>query len=208
MPDFRFEERAWADGYRAVAGIDEAGRGPLAGPVIAAAVIFRNRNLPPGVADTLDDSKKLTAKRREALFAVLPEIADIGVGSAEVAEIDEINILQATMAAMQRAVAALPVQPDHAIVDGNRAPALPCPAEPLVKGDALCFSIAAASVVAKVTRDHLMCELAREFPAYGWERNCGYGTREHCQALATSGVTKHHRKSFAPVNKMLSPLLI
>lgn len=185
-----------------VAGIDEVGRGPLAGPVVAAAVI-----LPMGrsaIFDGIADSKKLGAARRETLFDLLMSEAACGVGEASVEEIDDINILQAAMLAMRRAVEALPQPPDHALVDGNRLPALPCPGDALVKGDARCRSIAAASIVAKVTRDRLMAALAAEFPGYGWERNAGYGTKEHLAALETLGVTPHHRRSFRPVREVNS----
>ncbi|MDA0239049.1 MAG: ribonuclease HII [Proteobacteria bacterium] len=208
MPDLSFEVQAWGDGYHHVAGIDEAGRGPLAGPVIAAAVVFRERQLPDDVSSVLDDSKRLSEKKREWLFDRITEIAHVGVGRAEVDEIDDINILQATMAAMARSVGALPVDTDYALVDGNRIPKLDCPAEAVVKGDGRSFSIAAASIIAKVTRDRLMSELAILFPGYDWEKNAGYGTEAHRKALETLGVTKHHRKTFAPINNMLSPRVI
>jgi ribonuclease HII len=208
MPDLNFEAQAWGNGYHHVAGIDEAGRGPLAGPVIAAAVVFKTHQLPEDVSAVLDDSKRLNARKREWLFDRIAEIAHVGVGRAEVDEIDDINILQATMAAMARAIGSLPVNTDYALVDGNRLPALECPAEAVVKGDGRSFSIAAASIIAKVTRDRLMTELANLFPGYGWEKNAGYGTEAHRKALETLGVTKHHRKTFAPINNMLSPRVI
>ena len=183
-----------------VAGIDEAGRGPWAGPVVAAAVVLDPRRIPPG----LDDSKKLPAARRAALFDELMACARAAIGSAGVREIDRLNILEATMLAMGRAVAALPDPPAHALVDGTRAPALACPATTVVKGDARSLSIAAASIVAKVSRDRLMAELARSFPGYGWERNAGYGTPEHRRALERLGPTPHHRLSFAPVARLAS----
>jgi len=185
-----------------VVGIDEAGRGPWAGPVIAAAVVLP-ADLPAELSGGLDDSKKLSAPRREALFAILEKCACIGVGRAEVDEIDRLNILQATMAAMVRAFEALGVTPDAALIDGNRAPALPCRAVPVVKGDGRSLSIAAASIVAKVTRDREMAALARAHPGYGWERNKGYGTAAHAAALERLGVTDHHRKSFKPVFNIL-----
>jgi ribonuclease HII len=188
-----------------VAGIDEAGRGPLAGPVMAAAVILPAKGLPPGLAGSIDDSKALTARRREA---ALPEILShcaVGIGTASVGEIDRINILQATFLSMRRALAALPNAPAIALVDGNRVPKdLPCPGRAIVGGDRRSLSIAAASIVAKVTRDRLMAELSERHPGYGWERNAGYGTREHLAALRDLGVTPHHRRSFAPVSKRLS----
>jgi ribonuclease HII len=182
-----------------VCGIDEAGRGPLAGPVVAAAVIFTSGTVPAGI----NDSKKLTHNAREALFGEIMAGAQVGIGISDCAEIDEINILQATMAAMTRAVEALSVPPAAALIDGNRAPRLACPARTLVQGDALSLSIAAASIIAKVTRDRLMEELAGECPGYGWERNMGYGTAEHREALVRLGVTRHHRRSFGPVRALI-----
>jgi ribonuclease HII len=185
-------------GYR-VAGIDEAGRGPWAGPVVAAAAILDRARLPDTLVARLDDSKKLKRPVREALFAQMAGCADIGVGIAEVGEIDRLNILQATLLAMQRAVAALGQAPEAALVDGNIAPKLAMPVRTVVKGDSLCFSIAAASIAAKVTRDRIMERLAAEHPGYGWERNAGYGTAEHRVALERLGITQHHRRSFAPI---------
>jgi ribonuclease HII len=182
-----------------VAGIDEAGRGPWAGPVVAAAAILDRARLPDTLAARLDDSKKLKRPVREALFAQMAGCADIGVGIAEVGEIDRLNILQATLLAMQRAVAALGQAPGAALVDGNIAPKLAMPVRTVVKGDSLCFSIAAASIAAKVTRDRIMERLAAEHPGYGWERNAGYGTAEHRVALERLGITQHHRRSFAPI---------
>ena len=180
-----------------VCGIDEAGRGPWAGPVVAAAVILDHARVPPGI----NDSKQLTPAAREELFQALMSCASIGVGFASVSEIDSINILQATLRAMERAVAALPRAPNAALVDGNRLPQLRCPALAVVRGDGRSLSIAAASIIAKVTRDRLMRDLAREYPAYGWERNKGYGTNVHAVALARHGVTPHHRLSFGPVHR-------
>jgi ribonuclease HII len=199
MPDLSYESTI--DGV--VTGIDEAGRGPWAGPVVAAAVVLNTQTLSQELIDGLDDSKRLNKKKRELLFALLPAHASIGVGMSEPAEIDEINILQATLAAMARAVANLDVQPDHALVDGTQAPSLPCDVTCVVKGDGKSLSIAAASIVAKVTRDRLMAELAKRHPGYGWERNAGYGTAEHQAALAALGVTDAHRKSFKPILKIL-----
>jgi len=167
---------------------------------VAAAAILNPATFPERLAARLDDSKKLTARVREALFDDIRAHAETGVGQATPAEIDAINILQATFLAMRRAVEALPRRPDLAIVDGNRTPMLPCPAHPVVKGDGLSLSIAAASIVAKVTRDRLMRELALAHPGYGWERNAGYGTPEHRGALERLGITPHHRRSFAPVS--------
>ncbi len=178
-----------------VCGVDEAGRGPLAGPVVAAAVILDPRRVPEGI----DDSKKLKAAERERLFALIGASAEVGIGEASVAEIDAVNILQATFLAMRRAVAALRAPPDHALIDGNRAPGLACAVTTVVAGDARSLSIAAASIVAKVTRDRLMAGLARQHPGYGWERNMGYGTAAHLEGLGRLGLTPHHRLSFAPV---------
>jgi len=182
-----------------IAGVDEAGRGPWAGPVIAAAVILDPRGIPPG----LDDSKKLSALKREALYAQLQTCARIGVGQASVAEIDTQNILNASLLAMTRAVSALPATPSLVLVDGNRAPILACKSETLIGGDARSLSIAAASIIAKVSRDRIMGVLDTEFPGYGWKTNQGYGTRAHRDALSRLGVTPHHRRSFKPVYKML-----
>ena len=207
MPDFCLETGLGAlDGIRVI-GIDEAGRGPWAGPVIAAAVWIDPKNLPPGIAGALDDSKRLSAPARERLYGLLagldPEVARIGVGRAEAGEIDRINILQATLQAMARAAADLGLRPDAALVDGNRAPPLDCAVETVVKGDGRSLSIAAASIVAKVIRDRLMAELARTHPGYGWDRNQGYGTAEHRAALAKLGVSPAHRRSFRPVREAL-----
>jgi ribonuclease HII len=183
-----------------VAGIDEVGRGPLAGPVVAAAVVLHRDTLPSCLAEGLDDSKRLTAARRQAMAALLKDCADIGIGSADPQEIDRLNILQATFLAMRRARDALGLAIDWALVDGNRPPPLEnCRVQCIVGGDGLSLSIAAASVVAKVHRDALMAELAALHPQYGWERNAGYGTREHLEALRRFGPTPHHRRSFAPV---------
>ncbi len=200
MPDFTLERAAGG----IVAGIDEAGRGPWAGPVIAAAVILDAAALPRSLLEGLDDSKALSRARRETLFAALDGRARIGIGAASAAEIDRFNILEASLRAMARAVAGLGVIPDLALVDGNRSPELPCAVRTVVKGDCLSLSIAAASIAAKVTRDRAMARLAVRHPGFGWERNAGYGTAEHRTALMRLGVTPHHRKSFAPINKMLS----
>ena len=183
-----------------IAGIDEAGRGPWAGPVVAAAVILDISHVPEG----LNDSKKLSEARREALYAQIIGAAHVGVGIADVARIDQDNILQATLWAMGQACKALPQTPAAALIDGNRCPALDCPAEALVKGDALSLSVAAASIIAKVTRDRIMAELAKTHPGYAWERNKGYGTRDHSDGLNQLGVTIHHRRSFKPVQAVLT----
>ena len=199
MPDFKIERRCTG----LVCGVDEAGRGPLAGPVVAAAVVLDPRRFPKSLRDGLDDSKVLSAEARLHYAAVIRRVGRIGVGAACVEEIDRLNILQATMLAMTRAVAALGVMPDAALVDGNRAPKLACLVQTLVGGDALSLSIAAASVVAKVVRDGGMARLARRYDRYGWERNAGYPTEEHRAALVQHGVTPHHRRSFAPVKALL-----
>ena len=183
-----------------VAGVDEAGRGPLAGPVVAAAVVLDPDRYPDG----LNDSKLLTAARREALLTMLRDCAEIGVGIASVDEIAALNILGATMLAMARAVAALPRRPVHVLVDGNRAPRWEHSTETIVGGDALCLSIAAASIVAKVTRDAMMADLARAYPGYGWATNMGYPTADHRAALTRLGATHHHRSGFAPVAAVLN----
>lgn len=203
-PDFSFETAAGHGADALVCGVDEVGRGPLAGPVVAAAAILPHEGLPGWILASVDDSKAVRRALREDLAPALLERGWIALGVASVEEIDRLNILRASMLAMERAVAALGVRPDLALVDGNRAPALACRARPIVKGDARCLSIAAASVVAKVARDRLMADLAREHPGYGWERNAGYGTAEHRDALLRLGPTPHHRRSFAPVAQQLA----
>ncbi|RRH72490.1 ribonuclease HII [Falsigemmobacter faecalis] len=199
-PDFSFETAAAARGARLICGVDEVGRGPLCGPVTAAAVILDPTCIPEG----LGDSKTLTAARRLALAARIHATAEVAIAHASVEEIDEINILQASHLAMQRAIAALPRAPDHALIDGNRLPkGLTCTAEAVVKGDARVLSIAAASIVAKVARDALMESLSQQFPGYGWERNAGYPTKDHLAALLSLGVTPAHRRSFKPVHNIL-----
>jgi ribonuclease HII len=195
MPDFTLERRIAGP----VAGVDEVGRGPLAGPVHAAAVILDPARLPPG----LDDSKKMSETRREKAFdAIMASAIAVGIGVASVEEIDRINILAATMLAMRRAVERLTIRPVHALVDGNKVPALPCPAEAIVKGDSKVLSIAAASIIAKVTRDRFMSDLDAACPGYGWARNKGYGTADHMAALARLGPSVHHRTSFAPIAQL------
>lgn len=188
------EERARVDGFCAVCGIDEAGRGPLAGPVVAAAVILAPGTQLPGV----NDSKKLTEKKREELFDYVRENAvAYGIGTADEREIDEINILQATYLAMTRAVQNLNVKADYALIDGNRIPPqLDIPAEYVIKGDGKVLSIAAASILAKVTRDRYMREMAKQYPEYGFEKHKGYGTKAHYQAIAEHGICPLHRRTF------------
>jgi len=201
MPDLALESRY--AGAR-VCGIDEAGRGPLAGPVVAAAVVFRKERPPSRLLSRLQDSKLLTPAVRAELLPEIYEHAEVGLGSATVEEIDRVNILQATFLAMKRALAALDEPPSVALVDGNQRPKLDCQVETVVGGDGLSASIAAASIVAKVTRDRLMIELAEQHPGYGWKHNMGYGTPEHLEALARLGVTAHHRRSFRPVYELLA----
>ena len=199
-PDFTFETAAIARGFSVVVGVDEVGRGPLAGPVTAAAVRLNPAHIPAG----LNDSKALTAARRETLFAAIMDMAEVSVAHATVEEIDQLNILRASHLAMERAVTGLLTNPDHALIDGNMIPrSLRCSAEAVVKGDARCLSIAAASIIAKVTRDQIMVDLAQQHPDYGWEVNAGYPTPAHLRALLDFGITPHHRRSFKPVHNIL-----
>jgi ribonuclease HII len=200
VPDFRFEAQALARGALRVAGLDEVGRGPLAGPVMAAAVRLAPGRIPPG----LRDSKTLTARARQRLALELHEVAEVAVAEASVEEIDALNILRASQLAMERAVALLPLGADFLLIDGNQIPrGLTGRSQAIVRGDAHCLSIAAASIVAKVARDAVMVDLAQQFPGYGWERNAGYPTAEHRAALKILGVTPVHRRSFAPVHNIL-----
>ena len=201
MPDFSLE----CEVLGIVAGIDEAGRGPWAGPVVAGAAILNRETLPESLLHGLDDSKALSAIRREVLYKELFQSSAVilGVGLASVEEIDSLNILQATFLAMARAFKNLKCSVDLALVDGNKAPYLPCAVRTIVKGDSRSLSIAAGSIVAKVTRDRLMTNLAKDFPGYGWETNQGYGTAGHRAGLERLGVTPHHRKSFAPIRAAL-----
>ena len=195
---FSCENKLAEEGRCTIAGIDEVGRGPLAGPVTAAAVVINN----PFPLTELNDSKRLSPKKRLALYQLIKEHADVGIGHGDVDEIDQINILQATFLAMSRAVQALPHPPDYTLVDGNRLPRQwPYAGHPEVGGDGRIMSIAAASVVAKVTRDKIMHTLAADFPQYGWQTNAGYGAKKHLDALTEYGITPHHRRSFAPVAK-------
>jgi len=195
LPDLTYERAAQARGHLLIAGVDEAGRGPLAGPVSAAAVIIDARRLPAGI----NDSKRISEADREALHdIILQQAVAVGVALVPASEIDRINIRQATLLAMRRAVQALAVRPDFVLVDGNDLPSLPCPAQTIVDGDALCLSIAAASIVAKVTRDRLMRRVGQECPAYSFEVHKGYGTPLHREAIRRHGACEHHRLSFAP----------
>ena len=196
VPDYSYEAR-----YKGpVAGVDEAGRGPLAGPVVTAAVILDRANIPDG----LNDSKKLSKKKREHLFDQIIARAQIGIGIAEPEEIDRINVLAATMIAMQRAVADLPVSPEAILIDGNRTPYFDIPCEAIVKGDTKSLTIAAASIIAKVTRDRLMVLADSRFPGYEMSGHKGYPTQSHREALARLGATPIHRYSYAPVNAVLT----
>lgn len=188
-----------------IAGLDEAGRGPLAGPVVAAAVILDERRIPDG----LDDSKKLTAARRERLAEAIRDSALAwAIGLCEVEEIDRINVLQASLLAMRRAFDGLEPRPERALVDGNRLPELPCPAEAVVGGDGRVPCISAASILAKVHRDELMRTLHRQWPEYGFDRHMGYGTRSHLDALARHGPCPAHRRSFGPVRTLLEQMTL
>jgi ribonuclease HII len=199
MPDYTHESQHSGR----VAGVDEAGRGPLAGPVVAAAVIF-TAGVPTALAALLNDSKQLTAEQRHLAFTALQGCgtAEIAVGAASVAEIARLNILHAAMLAMARAVHRLPTPPDIALVDGNTRPPLTCQIRCIVGGDALCFSIAAASIVAKVIRDRAMARLSMRFPEYGWAQNAGYATGHHRRALHSYGPTRHHRAAFGTVRQL------
>lgn len=185
-----------------VAGVDEAGRGPWAGPVVAAAVILDFERIPKG----LNDSKKLSKRARESLFYEIQDTACIGVGVCEAKEIDELNILAATKKAMALAVKKLVLPPSMVLVDGNQLPKWEYPSKAIVGGDASCYSIAAASIIAKVTRDRIMAKLAEEFPHYGWEKNAGYGTKAHQNGIASHGVCDQHRKTYAPIRNAIKVL--
>ena len=206
IPDvLLYEKEAWASGFSRLAGIDEAGRGPLAGPVVAAAVIFDRAFISDGPGDTfrdLTDSKALTENRREAFYELLTDSESIavGIGIIQADEIDRINILKATHKAM--ALAAGQVNPGYALVDGLPVKGLPCASKSIVKGDALSISISAASIIAKVTRDRIMVELDDEYPEYGFAGHKGYGTKQHLDALRKHGATPAHRKSFRPVAEL------
>ena len=209
MPSFRHEQRHERQGALRIAGLDEAGRGPLAGPVVAAAAVIDRGAANRRLLGLIDDSKKLDHEDREAAYAamVASGLVTYGVGEATAEEIDRLNILQATYLAMRRALQALADPPDIVLVDGNRVPPqLGCRAEPIVGGDALSYSIAAASIFAKVTRDRAMTRLAEIHPGYGWQTNRGYGTEEHLAALRSLGPTVHHRRSFAPVRMLIEPM--
>ena len=199
-PDFTFERAAQAQGYSRIAGVDEVGRGPLAGPVTAAAVVLDPENIPEG----LNDSKKLTKKARTRLYDEIMQAADVSIAHATVEEIDEHNILRASHLAMVRALEGLKIPPDYALIDGNMIPrGLALPSQTIVKGDSLSQSISAASIMAKICRDCVMLSLAQQHPGYGWETNMGYGSKKHMDALQKLGATPHHRRSFKPVHNIL-----
>ncbi len=194
MPDLSFEDACSG----IVCGVDEVGRGPWAGPLVAAAVILDRAMIPDGIRD----SKALTAKRREALAATLHEVAACGIGVVEAVELDRIGLTAANDLAMARAIAALPVRPDLALIDGKRVPkGMPCPAQAVIRGDGKSLSIAAASIIAKVHRDEVMTALAARYPGYAWETNAGYGTRAHADALTKLGITCEHRRCFRPIQE-------
>ena len=199
-PDFTFERAAQAQGYSRIAGVDEVGRGPLAGPVTAAAVVLDPENIPEG----LNDSKKLTKKARTRLYDEIMQVADVSIAHATVEEIDEHNILRASHIAMVRALEGLKTPADFALIDGNMIPrGLVLPSQTIVKGDSLSQSISAASIMAKICRDCVMLSLAQQHPGYGWETNMGYGSKKHMNALQKLGATPHHRRSFKPVHNIL-----
>jgi ribonuclease HII len=200
-PTQEFERVARLCGYRRIAGIDEAGRGPLAGPVVAAAVILPRRCRLLGI----NDSKQLSAKDREQVYAaILEQAVGVGIGSADVAEIDQLNILEATRLAMRRAVDQLSPHPDYLLIDAVPIPEFKVPTRPIIKGDSLSVSIAAASIMAKVTRDRLMAKYHETFPEYGFLSHKGYGTAEHLERLARHGPCSIHRRTFSPVQGVMS----
>ena len=206
MPDFSYELMCPTGGL--VFGLDEAGRGPWCGPVVAACVCWPNQKIDPALAAAINDSKKLSAAKREKLFPqIMNSGALVGIGQASAEEIDSINILQASFLAMKRALDEVKKKghtPAYALIDGNRLPNWDLPMKCIVGGDAKSLSIAAASIVAKVFRDRLMKELAMQYPAYGWDKNAGYGTQAHIEALKKYGVTPHHRCTYAPIAKLLA----
>lgn len=208
MPDFQIEKSLNIQGP--IFGLDEAGRGPWCGPVVAACAYWPNYQIPMYLAEQIDDSKKLTPKKREKLYGeILKTSCVYGIGFASADEIDELNILNATFLAMQRALEQAykntTLQPAYALIDGNRTPKnWSVPTQSVIKGDHLSLSIATASILAKVTRDNFMKELSAHFPQYGWDKNMGYGTQEHIEAIRRYGITPYHRRSYAPVQAYLS----
>lgn len=204
MPSFEIEQQYL---HKRIAGVDEAGCGPWAGPVVAAAAVWQNTELTHNVISLIDDSKKLSKTKREKIFDILMELPksvfDFGVGQASVAEIDSINIGKATGLAMCRAVANLSSMVEVVLVDGIRKPDLQAEIMTVIKGDQISTSIATASIIAKVTRDKIMEKLSDDFPVYGWMQNAGYGTKQHQEALTQYGITEHHRKTYAPIAKLV-----
>jgi ribonuclease HII len=197
MPDFNLENTINGN----VCGLDEVGRGPLAGPVLAACVYVPEQSF-PFLLD-VNDSKKISPKKREHLYNEITQHCTYGIGQCTIEEIDDINILQASLLAMRRAYENMDMVCDHALIDGNKLAGLPCPMTTVIKGDSISISIAAASIIAKVTRDQIMNDLNIEYPEYGWNSNAGYGSKQHRNAIKVHGITPHHRKTFAPVRQML-----
>ena len=207
MPDFSLEESLGLSTSAVIVGVDEVGRGPLAGPVTAAAVFVDRQKITSDLLTKIDDSKKIAQKKRATISKQIESIAIIGIGWASSGEIDQLNILEATMLAMQRAIFSLQKQiildPDYILIDGNKVPRLDFPSKAIVRGDEKSLSIAAASIVAKSKRDAFMTSLSKLYPGYGWEKNAGYGTGEHLAAIEREGITVHHRRSFKPIAKYL-----
>lgn len=200
LPTYEYEEKLQSKGYFTIAGVDEVGRGPIAGPVYAAAVILNPYHIPEG----LNDSKKLSARKRNLISEQIIKHADVSIASASEREIEEINILRASHLAMMRAIDGLKSTPNHVLIDGNLLPHdLTIPATAVIKGDTRSVSIAAASIVAKISRDLIMCDLGQQFPGYGWDKNAGYPTLQHLKALQDLGVTPHHRRTFKPIYNIL-----
>ena len=207
MPDFSLEESLGLSTSAVIVGVDEVGRGPLAGPVTAAAVFVDRQKITLDLLTKIDDSKKISQKKHATISKQIESIAIIGIGWASSGEIDQLNILEATMLAMQRAISCLRKQiisdPDYILIDGNKVPRLDFPSKAIVRGDEKSLSIAAASIVAKNKRDAFMTSLSKLYPGYGWEKNVGYGTGEHLAAIEREGITVHHRRSFKPIAKYL-----
>ena len=200
LPDFDVETELIKKGYKAIAGVDEVGRGCIAGPVMAAAVILNPQKIPSG----LNDSKKVSSENREKIFQSIQDTCTFCVAHSSVEEIDQINILQASLLSMKRAIFGLNIKPDFVLIDGNKSPeGLESKFETIIKGDSKSLSIAAASIVAKVTRDRFMSKLDKEFPGYDWSQNAGYPTKLHKSAILNIGVTPYHRRSFKPVYNIL-----
>ena len=200
LPDFDAETRLITKGYKAIAGVDEVGRGCIAGPVTAAAVILNPQKIPSG----LNDSKKLNLKNREKIFQSIQDTCAFCVAHSSVEEIDQINILQASLLSMKRAILGLRIKPDFVLIDGNKNPeGLESNFETIIKGDSKSLSIAAASIVAKITRDRIMSRLDKEFPGYNWSQNAGYPTKMHKSAILDIGITPYHRRSFKPIYNIL-----